>query len=99
MSPARVIVRRVALWRSFAAFQTSSLSIRRGRNFLAIHSTSGFSREMRLPVRRLKRPAVSSWSRLKRSNDSASTTSNRRFNASRINAWKPERSRAAPEIA
>jgi len=40
-----------------------------------------------------------SWSRLKRSNDSASTTSNRRFNASRINAWNPERKSVAPETA
>jgi hypothetical protein len=47
----------------------------------------------------LERPAVSSWSRLKRSSDSASTTLNRRFNASRINAWNPERSSVAPEIA
>ncbi len=50
-------------------------------------------------VRRLKRPAVSSWSRLKRSNASASTTSNRPFNASRINVWKPGRSSVAPETA
>ena len=35
-------------------------------------------------VRRLNRPAVSSWSRLKRSSDSARTTSNRRFSASRV---------------
>ncbi len=50
-------------------------------------------------VRRLKRPAVSSWSRLKRSSDSASTTSNRRFSASRISAWNPARSSVAPETA
>ena len=50
-------------------------------------------------VRRLKRPAVSSWSRLNRSSDSASTTSNRRFSASRISAWNPARSSVAPETA
>jgi hypothetical protein len=42
---------------------------------------------------------VSSWSRLKRSSDSARTTSKRRFSASRISAWDPERSNVAPEIA
>jgi hypothetical protein len=34
-----------------------------------------------------------------RSTDSASTTSKRRFNASRISAWNPERNSVAPEIA
>jgi hypothetical protein len=47
----------------------------------------------------LEEAAVSSWSRLKRSSDSESTTSNRRFNASRMRAWNPERSSVAPEIA
>ena len=37
-------------------------------------------------VSRLKSPAVSSWSRLKRSSDPARTTSNRQFSASRISA-------------
>jgi hypothetical protein len=37
--------------------------------------------------------------RLNRSSASARTMSNRAFNASRINAWKPERSSVAPEIA
>ena len=38
MLPARVIVRRVALWRSFAAFQSSSLTIRSDGISLVIHS-------------------------------------------------------------
>ncbi len=50
-------------------------------------------------VSRLKSPAVSSWSRLKRSSDSASTMSKRRFRASRISAWKPARSNVAPDTA
>ena len=36
--PVRVMVRRVALWRCFAAFHSSSLSIRRDGISLVIHS-------------------------------------------------------------
>ena len=48
--PARVTVRRVTLWRSFAAFQSSSLTTRRDGISFVIHSTFGLSREIRLPV-------------------------------------------------
>ena len=50
-------------------------------------------------VSRLNRPAVSSWSREKRSSDSASTTSKVPASASRISAWKPGRISEAPDIA
>jgi hypothetical protein len=47
----------------------------------------------------LEQPAVSSWSRLNRSSDSARTTSTSLRSADCIIAWKPERSSVAPETA
>jgi hypothetical protein len=50
MFPVRVIACRVALWPSFAAFHSSSLTILRDGICRVIHSAFGFKREMRLPV-------------------------------------------------
>ena len=55
------------------------------------------SMETPAKVRRLNRPAVSSWSRLNRSSDSASTTSTSFRSADCIIAWKPGRISDAPD--
>jgi hypothetical protein len=50
-------------------------------------------------VRRLKSPAVSSWSRLNRSSDSARSTSTSLRSAADIIDWNPARSSVAPDTA
>lgn len=51
------------------------------------------------PDMRLYTPAMSSWSRLIRSSDSAGTTLKRLDCASARSVWMPGRSRLAPEMA